>query len=110
MRHDEWSDPTAPRTLDWRGMFETALQAALCGMLVYYWTQAPPAPPPDTEAQAAAQLLGVGLDASPDEIRAALRAKLANSRIHPDQGGDGEEARRLMAAKNLLISRARGVP
>jgi hypothetical protein len=61
----------------------------------------------DRDVLSAALLLGVGPDASADEIRAALRARLADSRLHPDQGGDGEEAKELIAAKNLLIERAR---
>jgi hypothetical protein len=61
----------------------------------------------DDDAQRAAAVLGVDLNASADEIRAALRARLADSQIHPDQGGDGEEAKELIAAKNLLIERAR---
>jgi hypothetical protein len=61
----------------------------------------------DSEAAEAATLLGVSLDAGEDEVRAALRAHLASSRLHPDQGGDGEEAKRLIAAKNLLTERAR---
>jgi hypothetical protein len=63
----------------------------------------------DDEAKAleAALLLGVRLDASEDEIRAALRARLRDSGIHPDHGGDGEEAKRLIAARNLLAERAR---
>jgi hypothetical protein len=51
--------------------------------------------------------LGVGTDASPDEVRAALRARLSASPLHPDHGGDGEQAKRLIAAKNHLIERAR---
>ena len=54
-------------------------------------------------------LLGVAVDASADEVRAALRARLSASRLHPVHGGDGEEAKRLIAAKNLLIERARAV-
>jgi hypothetical protein len=61
------------------------------------------------DAAEAARLLGVGLDASESEIRAALRARLADSCIHPDHGGDGEEAKRLIAARNLLVERARRV-
>jgi hypothetical protein len=77
-------------------------------------TPAAGAPSPDPAAEddgpadadrEAAELLGVPLDASADEIRAALRAKLVRSRLHPDQGGDGDEAKRLIAAKNLLIER-----
>jgi hypothetical protein len=61
----------------------------------------------DLEARNAAELLGVAEGATQDDIRAALRRRLASSQLHPDQGGDGEEAKRLIAAKNLLIDRAR---
>jgi hypothetical protein len=59
----------------------------------------------DVERLEAAKVLGVSVDATADEIRAALRARMAETRAHPDQGGDGEEAKRLIAAKNLLIQR-----
>lgn len=68
-----------------------------------------PAPFVDDKAAHAAALLGVDANASEDEIRAALRSLLSGSRLHPDHGGDGEEAKRLIAAKNLLIERARAV-
>jgi hypothetical protein len=61
----------------------------------------------DAVSAEAASLLGVDASASEDEIRAALRSHLASSRLHPDHGGEGEEAKRLIAAKNLLIERAR---
>jgi hypothetical protein len=61
----------------------------------------------DGEVIEARAILNVAVDASPDEIRAALRSKLRDSRLHPDQGGDGEEAKRLIAAQNLLLERAR---
>jgi hypothetical protein len=63
----------------------------------------------DAATAEAAALLGVAVDANADEIRAALRARLTASRLHPDQGGDAEEAKRLIAAKNFLIERARAV-
>ena len=56
----------------------------------------------------AARVLGVSLDASSDEIRAALRRKLVASMIHPDQGGEVAHARKLIDAKNLLVERAKG--
>jgi hypothetical protein len=59
----------------------------------------------DDEALAAATLLEVNLDASADEIRRALRRKLSVERLHPDHGGNGDRAARLIAAKNLLIER-----
>jgi hypothetical protein len=55
----------------------------------------------------AATLLGVSLDASEDQVRAALRERLVDHRLHPDQGGDPEQAKRFIAAQNLLIERAR---
>lgn len=54
-----------------------------------------------------ARILGVSPYATADQIRAALRAKLAAARIHPDQGGDGEEARRLIDARNFLLEWAK---
>lgn len=62
----------------------------------------------EDEATVAAAMLGVSVDASADEIRSALRSRLAASGLHPDQGGDGVEATKLIAAKNLLIDRLRG--
>jgi hypothetical protein len=59
----------------------------------------------DDAAVAAALLLEVNLDASADEIRRALRRKLSIARLHPDQGGNGARAARLIAAKNLLVER-----
>jgi hypothetical protein len=56
---------------------------------------------------AAATLLGVRLDASPDEIRAALRKKMRDGKLHPDHGGDPEVAKRFTAASNLLIAHAK---
>ena len=61
----------------------------------------------DAATAEAATLLGVAVEANADEIRAALRARLSASRLHPDHGGDGKEAKRLIAAKNLLIERIR---
>lgn len=62
----------------------------------------------DDDATNAAMMLGVSVDASADEIRAALRARLSTSQLHPDHGGDGIEATKLIAAKNLLIDRLKG--
>jgi len=60
-----------------------------------------------TAHASAAALLRVELDASEDEIRKALRAQLASSRLHPDHGGNGDQAKTLISAKNLLLERAR---
>lgn len=52
----------------------------------------------------AARLLGVGENASVDEIKAAYRS-LSKS-AHPDGGGSGEEFTRLGEARDLLTARA----
>ena len=54
------------------------------------------------EAQARA-VLGVGPDADADAIRAAHRRLVAN--VHPDRGGSAELARRVNAARDLLLGR-----
>jgi hypothetical protein len=56
-----------------------------------------------SELLEAAELLGVQLDANPDEIRRALRFKMTATGAHPDHGGDAVEAQRLIAARDLLI-------
>ena len=59
----------------------------------------------------AAALLGIDLSATVDEIRAAFRERVKcemRSGTFHDQGGEAtdDQARRLIAAKNLLIERA----
>jgi DnaJ homolog subfamily C member 19 len=55
------------------------------------------------EAEARA-VLGLGPDADADAIRAAHR-RLAAS-VHPDRGGSAELAKRVNAARDLLLRRA----
>jgi hypothetical protein len=61
----------------------------------------------DPETREAANLLGISLPASAREIRRACRQKLIDERIHPDHGGDGEQARRVIAARDLLVDRCK---
>jgi hypothetical protein len=61
-----------------------------------------PADPADVEARA---ILGVGADATPAQIRAAYRARMA--RAHPDKGGSHAEAARLTAARDRLLRKRR---
>ena len=56
---------------------------------------------PDEEA--ARRLLGVAPDADADAIRAAHRRLAAE--VHPDRGGSAEDARRVNAARDLLLRR-----
>lgn len=50
----------------------------------------------------ARRLLGVGADASLDEIRAAHRRLIA--RVHPDAGGSAELAHRVNVARDILVA------
>lgn len=71
------------------------------------WRQPQPASPPrDTSEDSAARtLLGVGPNATADEIRAAYRTKMAQA--HPDRGGSHNEAARLTAARDRLLKKKR---
>ncbi len=66
-----------------------------------------PAPSVPADVLAAAELLGVAVWAMPERIRQETRARIAASRSHPDHGGDGEQARRLLDARDLLLDYAR---
>lgn len=57
------------------------------------------------EDSAARSLLGVGVNASADEIRRAYRTKMAQA--HPDRGGSHNEAARLTAARDRLLKKQR---
>jgi len=112
-------EPPAVRAIDWQEVALAALRFALVGGALggalYFIAHAdeddradePTADPslPDRAAVDAAALLDVPLDASAPQIRAALRSKLSASRAHPDHGGDDEETRRLIAARDLLLHR-----
>lgn len=69
-------------------------------------TPSAPSPAVPKEVLEAASLLGVSPDAPVKEIRRAFRAKMVNEQLHPDHGGDPEVARRVVAARDLLIKRA----
>lgn len=94
----------------WRGAVEPAL--VLAALAVAAWFVSPmllgpkPAPaaqgPADAEARS---ILGVGLAATPDQIRAAYRRKMADA--HPDRGGSHDAAARLTAARDTLLKRGR---
>jgi len=71
------------------------------------WRQPTSASPQEQSAEdlAARRLLGVGPNASADEIRGAYRSKMAQA--HPDRGGTHNEAARLTAARDRLIKKKR---
>ena len=87
----------------------------LVGMLVVYagwllWRGprkrarvAAPAPVSDGDIIAARALLGVSANAGDAEIKAAYRRIAAA--VHPDRGGSAELARRVNAARDVLLKR-----
>lgn len=77
--------------------------AALAVALAWYFLRRPAKAParPDALAEARA-LLGVEIGADAETIRTAHRRLVA--RVHPDQGGTHELARKVNAARDLLIS------
>ena len=54
----------------------------------------------------ARSILGVGSDATVDDVRAAHRRLL--SAVHPDKGGSAELASRVNAARDVLLRRLGG--
>lgn len=91
----------------WPGL-ALALAAGVAWELWPRWQARAQSPTPsalDTAETEARMILGVGQDASPAEIRAAYRAKMA--RAHPDRGGTNAEAARLTAARDRLLRKKR---
>ena len=111
-----WWENYEPKPIDWQQAGRLAWCVLNCarimkGLPPVPLPQAPPAAAPKVEVALtpaeAAKLLGVTIDASPDAVRAALRARMSAGGVHPDHGGDAEIAKQLIAAKNLLIEHAR---
>ena len=76
--------------------------AVLLGVMIYSWLRrriGRAARMPASEARA---LLGVGDEATLQEIREAHRRLIA--RVHPDTGGSAELATRVNAARDALIN------
>lgn len=69
-------------------------------LLLWMWWRAQ-AKTPRVSLDEARLLLGVDDSATPDDIRAAHRRIIA--RVHPDAGGSTELARRINAARDLLL-------
>jgi len=90
----------------WRGAIGPTLVLLVLAVVAWFVSPAllertpAPATPRPAEAEARA-LLGVGLAATPDEIRASYRRKIAEA--HPDRGGSHERAARLTAARDMLL-------
>ena len=67
------------------------------------WWMFKPKPKALPDVAEARSILGVGPDATPDEVRAAHRRLLAA--VHPDKGGSAELTRRVNGARDVLLRR-----
>lgn len=83
-----------------------ALGGATAALAYAGWMRSRVAVRPIDEIEAR-QLLGVGLNASAEEILAAHRRLIAQVHpdVNPDKGGSAEMARRVNAARDLLLAR-----
>lgn len=79
------------------------IAAALLAALWWMFKPKPKALPDVAEARS---ILGVGADATPEDVRAAHRRLLAA--VHPDKGGSAELTRRVNAARDVLLRRLGG--
>ena len=77
--------------------------AALLIAALYLLLRPKPKRPVALDEREARAVLGVGPDADADAIRAAHRRLAAG--VHPDRGGSAELARRVNAARDLLLRR-----
>ncbi len=85
-------------------MIKAILLLAVLGLVAWLLFR-PRRTPAERALIEARAVLGVGLKADADAIRAAHRRLLADA--HPDRGGSPELARRLNEARDLLLKQAR---
>lgn len=79
--------------------------AALLIWAAWHYLRPRRGPAMGRDEAAARAVLGVPAHADADAIRAAHRRLLADA--HPDRGGSADEARRINAARDLLVERGR---
>lgn len=97
-----------------RGAIWPAMLLLGASVALWFWAPGRPVQPGNTAPQnappadivSASALLGVPIDASEAQIRAAYRAKMAQA--HPDRGGSHRDAAKLTEARDRLLSRRRG--
>lgn len=87
-----------------KGAWQIGLPMFLPGIwMLVQQGQAPRAPPsPRMGREEARRVLGVGPDATPEQIQAAHRRLV--TKVHPDQGGSAELASRVNAARDVLLA------
>jgi DnaJ family protein C protein 19 len=76
--------------------------AVLLGVMIYAWLRRRIGAPTKMRPTEARALLGVGEQASLQEIREAHRRLMA--KVHPDVGGTADLATRVNAARDALVA------
>ncbi|MBR0553786.1 J domain-containing protein [Stakelama marina] len=84
------------------------------GVMIYMWWRRSairaaihePVSVPTREEREAREVLGVGENADAATIRAAHKRLIAD--VHPDRGGSADRARRINAARDVLLRRKGG--
>ncbi len=77
--------------------------AGLFIWLAWYYLRPKPKPRAVTDEAEARAILGLDRGADADAIRTAHRRLVAS--VHPDRGGSADLARRVNAARDLLLKR-----
>ena len=78
------------------------LLAVVAGIWLWWRRQSRTKPKPKMPAAEARALLGVGDEASLQEVREAHRRLI--TRVHPDTGGSAELATKVNAARDALVA------
>ena len=86
-----------------RGNWAVALVCGVCALGALYSRPAAPAGPPGTTEHEAYAMLGLDSAATAADVHAAWRRLIAQ--VHPDHGGSNDLARRVTAARDLLLAR-----
>jgi len=76
---------------------------ALALMAAVWWVLKPKSKTGLPEVERARDILGLGADASAEDVRAAHRRLLAG--VHPDRGGSAELTRQINDARDVLLRR-----
>lgn len=75
-------------------------------LIAAIWWMLKPKPRTLPDEAKARDILGVGAEASAEDVRAAHRRLLGG--VHPDRGGSAELTRQINAARDVLLRRLGG--
>lgn len=84
-------------------MIKIVLALALMALI---WMMVKPRSKTLPDEAKARDILGIGADATADDVRAAHRRLLGS--LHPDRGGSAELTRQINAARDVLLRRLGG--